>query len=117
VPEAISLAGQRASLYKVAVAGRSAANPKLEDVLTIKEAAEILGVSEMTLRRWDAAGKFPARRHPMNNYRTYLRADVETLVRQIVRGGCVRSSQAELAREGRTYEAAEELLAGVRRDA
>lgn len=47
--------------------------PKL---LTIKRAADLLGVAEATLRRWDASGKFKARRHPMNNYRTYLERDV-----------------------------------------
>jgi excisionase family DNA binding protein len=49
------------------------ARPKL---LTIKEAAVVLGVAEATLRRWDAAGKFRARRHPMNNYRVYAEKDV-----------------------------------------
>lgn len=59
---------------------------EIDDVLTIKDAAEILGVSEMTLRRWDAAGKFRARRHPINNYRTYLRSEVMKLRKQIVQG-------------------------------
>jgi len=39
--------------------------------LTIKEAAYVLGVSPLTLRNWDKNGKFPAQRHPMNNYRVY----------------------------------------------
>jgi len=47
--------------------------PKL---LTIKKAAEILGVAEVTLRRWDALGKFKARRHPMSGYRMYPERDV-----------------------------------------
>jgi DNA-binding transcriptional MerR regulator len=45
-------------------------------LLTIKQAADLLGVAEVTLRRWDAAGKFKARRHPMNNYRVYFERDV-----------------------------------------
>lgn len=49
------------------------ARPKL---LTIKRAAEILGVAEVTLRRWDALGKFKAKRHPMNSYRLYAERDV-----------------------------------------
>jgi DNA-binding transcriptional MerR regulator len=53
-------------------------------VLTIKAAAEILGVSEMTLRRWDQGGKFRARRHPVNGYRLYDRARVLNLLRKIV---------------------------------
>ncbi len=42
-----------------------------EKYITIKEAAYILGVSPLTLRNWDKNGKFPAQRHPMNNYRVY----------------------------------------------
>lgn len=60
---------------------------KLADVLTIKAAAAILGVCEMTLRRWDESGRFRARRHPINGYRLYRRADVMKLRRQIVGGG------------------------------
>jgi DNA-binding transcriptional MerR regulator len=40
-------------------------------VLLIAEAAAVLDVSEVTLRRWDATGRFPARRHPINGYRLY----------------------------------------------
>ncbi len=56
-------------------------------LLTIKAAAEILGVSEMTLRRWDESGKFRARRHPLNGYRLYARADVMKLRKRIFGGG------------------------------
>jgi len=45
-------------------------------ILTIKQAAQILGVAEVTLRRWDALGKFKAHRHPMNGYRLYAERDV-----------------------------------------
>lgn len=51
----------------------SRTRPKL---LTIKQAADLLGVAEATLRRWDANGKFKARRHPLNNYRVYFERDV-----------------------------------------
>jgi len=51
--------------------------------LTIKEAADILGVSPNTLRAWGAAGKIPEGRHPVNNYRLYRRDDVEALRRRI----------------------------------
>jgi len=44
--------------------------------ITIKQAAEILGVTALTLRNWDKSGKFPAKRHPMNNYRVYLVSDI-----------------------------------------
>jgi excisionase family DNA binding protein len=57
-----------------------------DDVLTIKAAAEVLAVSEQTLRRWDKAGKLRARRHPMNGYRLYPRRQVLELRRQILSG-------------------------------
>jgi DNA-binding transcriptional MerR regulator len=56
------------------------------DVLTIKETAKLLGVSEVTLRRWDKAGKFSPHRHPLNGYRCYRRDDVLRLRRQIETG-------------------------------
>jgi excisionase family DNA binding protein len=57
------------------------------ELLTVAEAAVLLGISQPTLRRWDDAGKFPARRHPINGYRMYLKADVMKLRRKIVEGG------------------------------
>jgi excisionase family DNA binding protein len=56
------------------------------DLLLIKEAAKLLGVSEMTLRRWDKAKKFIARRHPLNHFRLYRRADVLRLRKRIETG-------------------------------
>jgi excisionase family DNA binding protein len=47
---------------------------QVASTITIKEAARLLGVSEATLRRWDHLGKFRARRHPINGYRLYERA-------------------------------------------
>lgn len=55
-------------------------------LLTISQAARRLGVSQVTLRRWDAAGKFKARRHPINDYRMYSKVDVERLKRRILKG-------------------------------
>jgi excisionase family DNA binding protein len=60
--------------------------PDLADLLTIAEAAKLLGVSLPTLRRWDGSGKFRARRHPMNRYRMYARDDVMRLRKKIVAG-------------------------------
>jgi len=56
------------------------------DLLTIREAADLLGVSLPTLRRWDEAGKFKARRHPINGYRLYAMVDVLKLRKKIVEG-------------------------------
>lgn len=56
------------------------------ELLTIKAAAEVLGVSEQTMRRWDKAGKLRAKRHPMNSYRLYFRREILELRRQIHTG-------------------------------
>jgi excisionase family DNA binding protein len=60
--------------------------PHPAELLTIAEAASLLGVSLPTLRRWDDSGKFRARRHPMNGYRMYARDDVMRLRKKIVEG-------------------------------
>lgn len=55
----------------------------LNKYITIKMAAEILGVSPLTLRNWDNSGKFPAGRHPISNYRVYKIADLEAIIMEI----------------------------------
>jgi MerR family copper efflux transcriptional regulator len=54
--------------------------------LTIKEAAEFLGVTPLTLRNWDKNGKLEASRHPMSNYRIYKLSDLEKLSKEIESG-------------------------------
>lgn len=54
-----------------------------EELVTIKEAAKMLGVSRLTLRNWDKSGKLLARRHPISNYRVYLVDDLKNLLAQI----------------------------------
>ncbi|MSR78700.1 MAG: MerR family DNA-binding transcriptional regulator [Candidatus Taylorbacteria bacterium] len=54
--------------------------------LLIRDAAKMLGVSKLTLRNWDNAGKLPAYRHPISNYRVYRIEDVEKIIRQIESG-------------------------------
>jgi len=49
----------------------------MKDYLTVKEAAEYIGVSPQTLRRWDKDGKLKPVRQPTNQYRYYQRADLE----------------------------------------
>jgi excisionase family DNA binding protein len=72
-------------LITVVVVARPKDLPPL-DLVTISEAAELLGVSLPTMRRWDEAGKFKAHRHPMSRYRLYRRADVLKLRQLIERG-------------------------------
>lgn len=59
---------------------------KVTGLLTVNEAADLLGVSAPTLRRWDALGKFKARRHPINGYRLYREGDVRKLRKRIEMG-------------------------------
>lgn len=51
--------------------------------LWIGEAAQLLGVSEGTLRNWGRQGKIRTHRHPINRYRLYRRADIEGLLAAI----------------------------------
>lgn len=53
------------------------------ELLTIKAAAGVLGVSEQTLRRWDRAGKLRPTRHPINGYRLYRRDVINDLRQRI----------------------------------
>ncbi len=48
--------------------------------MTVKEAAEALGVSSNTVRAWGESGKLPEYRHPLNNYRLFDTGDVDRLV-------------------------------------
>jgi excisionase family DNA binding protein len=53
---------------------------KLTDYLMTAEAADMLGVSQNTLRAWAKEGKIPLRRNPVNGYRLFKRADLEKLL-------------------------------------
>jgi len=55
----------------------------LKDYLRVKDAAEMLGVSDNTIRNWSRAGKLPSYRHPINNYRLFKKDDLLALVRGI----------------------------------
>jgi len=51
----------------------------MEELLTLSEAADLIGKSKETLRRWDKEGKLTAVREPMSNYRVYKREQVQAL--------------------------------------
>lgn len=55
----------------------------LKDYLTVDEASKILGVSKITLRRWDNSGKLKSYRHPINKYRLYKKEELENLLKGI----------------------------------
>jgi DNA-binding transcriptional MerR regulator len=54
-----------------------------KDFLTIKEAAEFLGVTTATLRNWDRCKKVVSLRHPINSYRLYRKPDLEKLLKSL----------------------------------
>lgn len=58
----------------------------IKDYITIKEAAELLGVDKTTLRRWDKAGKLKPYRHPLNKYRLYKKDELEQILLGISNG-------------------------------
>lgn len=57
-------------------------NKSLEnkEILTIKEVAEIFGVHQQTLRRWDEEGKLKAVRIGKFGHRKYRKSDIDKLL-------------------------------------
>ena len=58
--------------------------------ITVKKAAHLLGVTPLTLRNWDKAGKLVALRNPINNYRVYKTEDIEIFLRKIETKGKIK---------------------------
>ena len=58
----------------------------LGEYLTIKGAANFLGVSPSTLRNWDRSGKLKTHRNPLNGYRLYKKAELQILLQGIQDG-------------------------------
>lgn len=59
------------------------AKAKLSEYVKVAEAAQILGVSQGTVRTWAEAGKIPMHKNPANGYRLFRRDDLETFLRDI----------------------------------
>ncbi len=58
---------------------------KLNEYVKVAEAAQILGVSQGTVRAWAAAGKIPMRRNPANGYRLFKRRDLDRFLKQVAK--------------------------------
>ncbi len=71
----------------------------MSQYITIKQASTLLGVSPLTLRNWDKSGKFPAMRHPMNNYRVYRLTDLQRILDDIELGGEAKSNARKKIRK------------------
>jgi excisionase family DNA binding protein len=66
---------------------------KLSDYVKTAEAAEILGVSQNTLRTWAESRKIPVHRNPANGYRLFKRSDLERFLRAVEASGTKPPSQ------------------------
>jgi len=60
---------------------------RLDEFVTVKQAAKLLGVSVNTLRNWHRDQKIPVYRNPISNYRLFKKADLEELLGQIEQSG------------------------------
>ncbi len=69
-----------------------------EIYFSIREAADILGVTPLTLRNWDKRGKFKAQRHPMNNYRVYKLSSLERIIEDIENGSAKSNAEKRIKR-------------------
>lgn len=58
---------------------------KLSEYVKVAEAAEILGVSQRTLRNWAESGKIPVHKNPANDYRLFERRDLESFLSEIAK--------------------------------
>jgi len=58
---------------------------RLTDYVKTAEAAEILGVSQNTLRKWAANGAIPMHRNPANGYRLFKRNDLDVFLKKIAK--------------------------------
>jgi type I restriction enzyme M protein len=54
----------------------------MEDLISLNEAASLLGVSKETLRNWDKTKKLKSVRNPDNNYRNYRLGEVKAMTYQ-----------------------------------
>ena len=58
---------------------------KLSEYVKVADAAEILGVSQGTVRTWAARGKIPMHRNPANGYRLFKRVDLDEFLKKVER--------------------------------
>jgi excisionase family DNA binding protein len=50
---------------------------RLSEYVKVAEAAEILGISQGTVRAWAEAGKIPMHKNPANGYRLFKRVELD----------------------------------------
>ena len=52
----------------------------MREYISIKETANLVGVSRQTLRKWEKQGDLLPYRNPINNYRMYKIEQIETFI-------------------------------------
>lgn len=52
----------------------------MKEYLTIRETANLVGVSPQTLRNWEKCGELVPYRNPINNYRMYKVIQIENFI-------------------------------------
>lgn len=57
----------------------------LRDYLKVAEAAEFIGVSQTTLRKWADEGQIPVYVNKANGYRLFLQEDLEKFLRDMAK--------------------------------
>jgi len=73
-------------------------------ILTISQAANLLGVSIQTLRRWDDSGKLSSVSRKSAGHRHYSKSDIESFIKESLRD----LSLAKMARNWVTSDLATE---------
>jgi excisionase family DNA binding protein len=63
---------------------------RVNEYVTIADAARIVGVSQNTLRQWAESGTIPVRRNPANGYRLFRKQDLEAFLRSLESGGTAK---------------------------
>lgn len=61
------------------------AKAKVSEYVMVAEAAEILGVSQGTIRTWATGGKIPMHKNPANGYRLFRRDDLEKFLAKVAK--------------------------------
>ena len=99
--------------------GASSANPSTSEAGTatmrLAAAAELLGVSQHTLRRWADAGKVPCRR-TVGGQRRFRRSDIQRLQRhsELPQPDAVKRPQAHDSRVASLFECGRAVSAASR---
>jgi len=88
-----------------------------DEYLRVGEAADYVGVSAQTLRRWDRDGQVTAVRRPGSNYRYYRRADLEPFRLEYRRASEAATTDGEIFTTANANIEANDLLREPQRGA